>query len=112
MAFIYYLAFYNETELIWVALVTALSAQFIDYVTGLFFSLKTLTNLVGEKRILKAEQYIHKYGNLTIFVFNFFPLSSPVIALAAGLLKYRFKDVVIYSALGLFLKYLMLSLIF
>jgi len=39
MAFIYYLAFYNETELIWVALVTALSAQFIDYVTGLFFSL-------------------------------------------------------------------------
>ena len=112
MAFIYYLAFYNELELIWIALVTALAAQFIDYVTGLFFSLKSLTNLVGEKRILKAEQYIQRYGNLTIFVFNFFPLSSPVIALAAGLLKYRLKNVIIYSTLGLFFKYLILSLIF
>jgi membrane protein DedA with SNARE-associated domain len=112
MAFVYYLSFYRETELIWVALVTAFAAQFIDYIIGLFFSLKSLTKLVGEKRILKAERYIQKYGNLTIFVFNFFPLSSPVIALAAGLLKYRFKDLVIFSVLGLFLKYLALSLIF
>jgi membrane protein DedA with SNARE-associated domain len=112
MAFVYYLSFYRETELIWVALVTAFAAQFIDYIIGLFFSLKSLTKLVGEKRILKAERYIQKYGNLTIFVFNFFPLSSPVIALAAGLLKYRFKDLVIFSVLGLFLKYLVLSLIF
>ncbi|MEE4284672.1 MAG: VTT domain-containing protein [Mariniphaga sp.] len=112
MAFVYYLSYYRETELIWVALVTAVTAQFIDYIIGLFFSLKSLTKLVGEKRILKAERYIQKYGNLTIFVFNFFPLSSPVIALAAGLLKYRFKDLVIFSVLGLFLKYLVLSLIF
>jgi membrane protein DedA with SNARE-associated domain len=67
---------------------------------------------VGEKRILKAEKYIQKYGNLTIFVFNFFPLSSPVVALAAGLLKHPLKDFVIFSVLGLFLKYLVLSLIF
>lgn len=112
MAFIYYLGFYSKVELIWVVMVTAVSAQFIDYVIGLFFSLKSLTNLVGEKRILKAETYIQKYGNLTIFVFNFFPLSSPVIALAAGLLKYRLKDFFIYSVMGLFLKYLVLSFIF
>ncbi|WP_372947073.1 DedA family protein [Mariniphaga sp.] len=112
MAFVYYLSYYRETELIWVAIVTAVTAQFIDYIIGLFFSLQSLTRLVGEKRIMKAERYIQKYGNLTIFVFNFFPLSSPVIALAAGLLKYRFKDFVIFSVLGLFLKYLALSLIF
>lgn len=112
MAFIYYLAWYSKAELIWIAIVTAVSAQFIDYVTGLFFSLKSLTNLVGEKRILKAEKYIQKYGNLTIFVFNFLPLSSPVIALAAGLLRYRLKDLLIYSVMGLFLKYLVLSLVF
>jgi membrane protein DedA with SNARE-associated domain len=112
MAFVYYLSFYRETELIWIALVTAVTAQFIDYVIGLFFSLKSLTSLVGEKRILKAEKYIQKYGNLTIFVFNFFPLSSPVVALAAGLLKHPLKDFVIFSVLGLFLKYLVLSLIF
>lgn len=112
MAFVYYLSFYSKMEMIWVALVTAVTAQFIDYIIGLFFSLKSLTNLVGEKRIIKAEAYIRKYGNLTIFVFNFFPLSSPVIALAAGLLKYRLKDFFIYSVLGLFLKYLALSFIF
>jgi membrane protein DedA with SNARE-associated domain len=112
MAFVYYLSYYRETELIWIALVTAVTAQFIDYIIGLFFSLKSLTSLVGEKRILKAEKYIQKYGNLTIFVFNFFPLSSPVVALAAGLLKHPLKDFVIFSVLGLFLKYLVLSLIF
>lgn len=112
MAFIYYLAWYSELELIWIALVTAISAEFIDYVIGLFFSLKSLTNLVGEKRILKAENYINKYGNLTIFFFNLLPLSSSVISLAAGLLKHRFKDFMIYSFAGLFLKYLALSLIF
>jgi membrane protein DedA with SNARE-associated domain len=112
MAFIYYLAWYSELELIWIALVTAITAEFIDYLIGLFFSLKSLTNLVGEKRILKAENYINKYGNLTIFFFNLLPLSSSVISLAAGLLKHRFKDFMIYSFAGLFLKYLALSLIF
>lgn len=112
MAFIYYLKWYSAAELIWVALVTAFSAQFVDYAIGLFFSPKSLADLLGEKRILKAERYIHKYGNLTIFVFNFLPLSSPVIALAAGLLKYRIKDLMIFSVLGLFLKYMVLSLVF
>lgn len=112
MAFVYYLSYYRETELIWVALLTAVTAQLIDYIIGLFFSLNSLTRMVGVKRILKAEKYIQKYGNLTIFVFNFFPLSSPVIALAAGLLKYRLRDFMIFSVLGLFMKYLALSLIF
>jgi len=112
MAFIYYLSFYSDLELIWVALVTAFTAQFADYIIGLFFRFKSLSAIVGEQRILKAEKYIRKYGNLTIFVFNFLPLSSPVIALAAGLLKYRFKDFALFSVLGLFLKYLVLSLIF
>jgi membrane protein DedA with SNARE-associated domain len=67
---------------------------------------------VGEKRLIKAEKYIRKYGNLTIFVFNFFPLSSPVIALVAGMLKYRLRHLLIYSLLGLALKYIVLSLIF
>lgn len=112
MAFIYYLSHYNEMELIWVALVTAFTAQTVDYVIGLFFSFKSLTNMIGEKRILKAEKYIRKYGNLTIFVFNLLPLSSPVIALAAGILRFSFKNLMIYSMTGLFLKYLILTLIF
>jgi membrane protein DedA with SNARE-associated domain len=40
------------------------------------------------------------------------PLSSPVIALAAGMLKYRVKDALLYSAAGLAIKYFLLILIF
>ena len=112
MAFVYYLSFYPEFELIGVALGTAFAAQMIDYIIGYSFSNKLILYLAGEKRIENAENYIRKYGNLTIFLFNLFPLSSPVIALVAGMLKYSFKDLVLYSLLGLVIKYAALSLFF
>jgi membrane protein DedA with SNARE-associated domain len=112
MAFVYYLSYYNEARLIGVALGTAFIAQLIDYLIGFSFSLKFIHRFVGEKRTIKAEKYIRKYGNLTIFIFNLFPLSSPVIALVAGMLKYRLKDLILYSLAGLVLKYFILSLIF
>jgi membrane protein DedA with SNARE-associated domain len=110
MAFLYYLNWYDETVLIWFALVTATIAQFIDYLIGFTINSRAITRLVSEKRILRAENYINRYGNLTIFLFNFLPLSSPLIALAAGVLKIDLKDMFIYSITGLFLKYLVLSL--
>ncbi|MCB0468603.1 MAG: VTT domain-containing protein [Aequorivita sp.] len=111
-AFVYYLSFYREIELIGVALGTAFVAQLIDYLIGYSFSLKFIHKFVGEKRLIKAEKHIRKYGNLTIFVFNLFPLSSPVIALVAGMLKYRLNDLIVYSLIGLILKYVILSLVF
>jgi len=59
-----------------------------------------------------AESEIRKYGSLTILTFNILPLSSPVIALAAGMLKYRFKDVLVFSMVGLMIKYMLLTLLF
>ena len=112
MAFIYYLSFYQEIELIGVAMGTAVVAQIIDYRIGYLISSKKVSSLVGEKRIEKAENYIQKYGTLTIFIFNLFPFSSPVIALAAGMLKFNFKHFILYSSIGLLLKYFVLSLIF
>ena len=112
MAFVYYLSHYGETELIGVALATAVSAQIIDYLIGFSFSSKFIHEIVGEKRIGRAEKYIKKFGNLTIFLFNLLPLSSPVISLVAGMIKYRFRDVVLYSISGLVFKYVILSLIF
>lgn len=111
-AFVYYLSFYDEVKLIGIALGTAFVAQMIDYVIGYSFSLKFIHNFIGEKRLIKAEKHIRKYGNLTIFIFNLFPLSSPVIALVAGMLKYRLRDLAIYSVIGLIFKYIILSLIF
>jgi len=112
LAYIYYLSFFSEWEMITVALTTATAAQIIDYYIGLSMSTAIVNNLVGEKRILKAEKHILKYGSLTIFIFNLFPLSSPVISVAAGMLKFRFKIFIIYSTVGLLVKYIVLTLIF
>ena len=112
MLFVYYLSFYPELELIGIAIGTAFAAQVIDYLIGYSFRYKFILYFVGEKRIENAESYIKKYGNLTIFIFNLLPLSSPVIALVAGMLKYSIKDLVIYSVLGLAIKYAILSLVF
>jgi len=112
MAFVYYLSFFDAAQLIAIALLTATAAQIIDYFIGLSFSGKFIHYFVGEKRIRKAEKNIRKYGMLTVFIFNLFPLSSPIIALVAGMLKFRFRDFLIYSVAGLLIKYLVLSLIF
>ena len=67
---------------------------------------------MGQKRIEKAEQKIKRFGMLTIFVFNLFPLSSPVIALAAGMLRYDFRRFLVVSVLGLLLKYVVIYFVF
>lgn len=112
LAYIYYLSFFSEWEMIAVALTTATAAQIIDYYIGLSMSTTIINNLVGEKRILNAEKHIQKYGSLTILIFNLFPLSSSVISVAAGMLKFRFKNFIIYSSIGLIIKYVLLTLVF
>lgn len=112
MAFVYYLSYFREIELVGVAMGTAFAAQLIDYLIGYSFSTKFIQSFVGENRIAKSEKYIRKYGNVTILVFNLFPLSSPVIALVAGMLKYSLKDLILFSVIGLTLKYIILCLIF
>ena len=112
MAFVYYLSYFRGAELIGVAMATAVVAQVIDYLIGLLVSKQIIQKLVSEKSILKAEKYIRKFGNLTIFLFNVLPLSSPVIVLTAGIMKFSFRNLMIYSISGLFFKYLILSLIF
>lgn len=112
MAFIYYLSFYEEIQMVTVAICTAFSAQLIDYFIGYSLSTKFIFHFVGEKRIERSQKYIQKYGNLTIFLFNLSPLSSPVIALVAGMIKYRLRNHIIFSLLGLIIKYIALSLVF
>lgn len=113
VAFIYYLqGGISVLELNAVAIGTALFSQSIDYSIGLLVSNRFIDNFIGRKRYEKAEAKIEKYGNLTIFVFNSLPLSSPVISLAAGMLRHRIRDTVICTVLGLMVKYFALTLIF
>lgn len=113
IAFIYYLSGdVNLWVLNAVAICTALLSQSIDYMIGFLLSEKIIDRFIGKRRYEKAESKIRKYGNITIFVFNALPLSSPVITLAAGMLKHRIKDAFIYTVTGLLLKYTVLTLIF
>lgn len=111
-AFIYYLPGGDFLMLNAIALSTALISQSVDYIIGYSFSTKIIDQLIGRSRYEKAEAKIGRYGNITIFVFNFLPLSSPVISLAAGMLKHHVKDALLYTVLGLGLKYILLTIIF
>lgn len=113
LAFILYLrSGYDPLMLNVVAIITAMSAQMVDYLIGYFFSTGIIDRLIGRRRYQKAEAEIRKYGNLALFLSNLLPLSSPVISLAAGMLKYRVKDAFIFSLIGMILRYLLLTLIF
>ncbi len=103
---------YNIPLLIFLALITAMFAQLIDYLIGYFVSDQIIINIIGQKRYKKSRRKVDKYGGLTIFIFNLFPLSSPIIILIAGMLKYKFKKVLLYSFFGLLLKYTFISIIF
>ena len=103
---------YNPFSLIFLAIITAMLAQLIDYTIGYFISHTFIVDIIGEKRYEKSRKRIDKYGNLTIFLFNLLPLSSPIIALVAGMLRYKLKSVLFYSFVGLLIKYVVISLIF
>jgi len=112
MAFIYYLPDQESAIIIFlVAMGTAVVAQLIDYYIGYSVSHRVINKLIGEKRYKKAEGKIEQHGNWVIFVFNLLPLSSPIIALAAGMVKHPMSQFLLYSVSGLFLKYLVLVLI-
>lgn len=94
-----------------IAMGTAVAAQLIDYFIGYSVSSKILSKYFGEKKSDRAIKHITKYGPWTIFIFNLLPLSSPVISLAAGMLKYRLRDMILYSVAGLFIKYSAIALV-
>lgn len=113
LAFIYYVtAEANLLTLNSIAITTAMLSQAVDYLIGYTFSTKIINRMIGKERYEKAESRIMRYGNFVIVLFNALPLSSPVISLSAGMLKYRVKEAIFYTFLGLFFKYLVLSLLF
>jgi membrane protein DedA with SNARE-associated domain len=113
LAFIYFLrSGFDLLELNLVAVTTTMAAQSVDYLVGYFFSAAVIGKLIGKKKYEKAEEKILRYGSWTIFLANLLPLSSPVISLAAGMLKYRIRDALFYSLAGITLRYLILTLIF
>ncbi|WP_163716529.1 DedA family protein [Mangrovibacterium lignilyticum] len=113
LAFIYYLHAHLGIFLLnVVAISTGIGAQLVDYYIGRSLSTRFIDKLVGRRRYEKAEDEIRRYGNIAIFLFNLLPLSSPIILLAAGMLKHPLRQAVFYSLMGLVVKYLLMSILF
>ena len=113
LLFIYYLVQgFNIPVLLIVALATAIVAQIIDYLIGYLVSRQVINNIIGTERYKKTKAYIDKYGDAAVFVFNALPLSSSILSLVAGMLRYRFRNLLIYSFSGLLLKYTVIVLLF
>ena len=87
------------------AMATALTAQTIDYALGYLFSDEVIDNVIGQKKYKRNLRRIETYGDWTIFVFCLFPLSSPILILVAGMIRYSLRRVLLFSSLGLALKY-------
>lgn len=113
LAFIYYLHTGLSMFLLnLVAIGTGIFSLMIDYYIGRSLSTKFIDRLIGRHRYERAEDEIRKYGNIAIFLFNLLPLSSPVILLAAGMLKHPSKQALLYSLVGLVVKYLLMTILF
>lgn len=103
---------YTPFVMVPLAVITAMAAQSVDYHIGKLASDKIIKDIIGEKNYSKYLGRIEKFGNPAIFIFNLFPLSSPILILVAGMIKYDYRKVVIYSFLGLTIKYVVLAIVF
>lgn len=94
------------------AVLTGMGAQVVDYGIGRLASDKLVTHLIGERRLRRARGTIERYGRWAIFAFNLTPLSSPSIVAAAGVVGFGFARTMLWSVLGLVLKYVALVWVF
>jgi len=99
---------YPPLTLIIIAVGTGIAAQPLNYAIGYLMSGGITHDLIGEKRFEKMKKHLEDYGNIVIFLFNVTPLASSVLSAVAGMLKYRFRDLMLYSLLGLVIKYMVI----
>lgn len=98
--------------LIGLALATAVLAQIIDYGIGVSVKDEWMDRVLGAERHRRAARTLHRHGAWGIFIFNLFPLSSPILMLAAGMARYGLGRALIYSVSGLIAKYLAIVYLF
>ena len=111
--FPYYIVIGNNPIIaVIVAVVTALLAQAIDYAFGRAFSHKIIDGIISQKRYDKYNKVIDKWGGPAILFFNLFPLASSVLLLVAGIVRFNWRKALLYSAIGLTIKYSVIALFF
>lgn len=103
---------HSITTLYALALGTALLAQAGDYAIGRALSSRVIEHIIGERKYRRNLHWIEAYGGWIIFIFCLLPLSSPIVILVAGMIRYPLPQVLLFSSTGLALKYGALILFF
>jgi membrane protein YqaA with SNARE-associated domain len=103
---------HNSLAIFFIAIFTAIIAQPINYAIGYLMSAEIIEQLIGKKRFTRVENYIVEYGAMAIFFFNLLPLSSSILSLLAGMLRYRLRNLIFFSFAGLILKYVAIIYLF
>lgn len=103
---------YFPLLLLLIAIGSAIIAQIIDYAIGFLVSDRVIHDWIGRWRYNKVKKHIDDYGHWAILVFNLLPLSSPILSLVAGMVKYPLRRMIIYSLIGLSVKYFAIAYIF
>ena len=94
--------------LVLIAVSTGVIAQVLNFLLGRLISSDVINNLIGQKQYHKAEYHIQKYGSWAVFIFNLLPLASAVLSFVAGVVKFSLRKQIIYSFLGLLIKYVVM----
>ncbi len=102
---------HNFVLLILIALITALAAQTADYVLGALAS-ENIRVLIKPDRYDRYKKYLCRYGPIIIFLFNLSIFSSPIVVLVSGILRINYFKVFLYSLLGLFFKYSIITIVY
>lgn len=60
----------------------------------------SITRLIPDRSLVKASQFLAKYGKLSIMFSRFIPLLSATVPFVSGLTGYRFRQFFIYNLAG------------
>ncbi len=87
------------------AILTALAAITVDYWIGRLVPFERVKVLVSERRRQRYHHLLERWGDYLVLFFAATPLSSPLLALVAGIIRWPFPRLLAYNAAGAFLKY-------
>lgn len=104
----YQAAGHPEHVLFFLAVGTACISQAVDLGIGWALSGDFIKVLVGEARHRRTSATMERYGAWAIFAFNLLPLSSPILLLVAGMMRFPPWKALLVSVAGLMGKYLLL----